>query len=322
LPGAGLPGVLADFGTVLILLAPFKIDELLRRHRWAMVLFALSPVSIMVSGFHGNTDPVMVFFLLAACYMAARHQPILCGLLFALSCQVKIIPVLLFPIFFFFWWNRRASVSFLLATTVVFLTLWSEPLLNFPGLFIRNVISYGSYWGLWGISYWLRLTGSPEFSNVWYENFSLSQKVIVGCLKGLIVAGALVIAWRRRALPARSLIESIAYAWLLFYVFSPGVCAQYMVWLAPFILVLSPKFYGWVTVASSVFLFFFYNTICHGLPWYLGISTNQLNMIWTPWSVWPWAILIAGMVILWHRATRTNPGLRLFSLETLAADAT
>src|ERR1700731_748959 len=314
-----LPGIIADFGVVLLLLSIVKAQPESRRSRWALALFALSPVSIMVSGFHGNTDPVMVFFLVAACYMATRQQPSLCGLFFALSCQVKVVPLLLFPIFFFFWWNRRQIVSFLLPTALVFVALWSEPLLNFPSLFVKNVLSYGSFWGIWGITYWLRLTGLSAFRDVWYEGFSPAQNVVVIVLKAVIVTSILVIAWRRRTLPASCFTESIAYAWLIFFVFSPGVCAQYMVWLAPFILILSPTLYAWLTFGSSLFLFFFYNVTAHGLPWYIAISTNQLNTVWTPWTIWPWAVLVAGLVILWKKAGETNPSLRLFSLEAVTA---
>ena len=65
---------------------------------WAMALFAISPVSLMVAGwFHGNTDPIMVVFILAAALMCLTERPVLCGLFFALSCQVKVVPVLFFP---------------------------------------------------------------------------------------------------------------------------------------------------------------------------------------------------------------------------------
>ena len=54
----------------------------------------------MISGFHGNTDSVMVMFLVIACLMTpARQQPILCGLFLGLSWQVKIVPLLFIPVF-------------------------------------------------------------------------------------------------------------------------------------------------------------------------------------------------------------------------------
>jgi len=97
-----IPGILADFVVLLVLLGlrnkyPQKIPT------WALVLFALSPVSLMVSGFHGNTDSVMVMFLVLAAYMSVRNSPVLAGLFLGLSCQIKIVPLFLVPVFFFFW---------------------------------------------------------------------------------------------------------------------------------------------------------------------------------------------------------------------------
>lgn len=312
-----LPGIIADFVVVLLLLRISKADAGIRLPAWSLILCALSPVSLMVSGFHGNSDSVMVMFFVLTAWMCLKNQPWLGGLFFALTCQIKIIPLLFFPVLFFFWLYRRALWSFLLPFAFASLVLWSEPLLKFPMLFLKNVLSYGSFWGLWGLTYWLRLTGWPAFSTVTFFNFPPAEMIVVTMLKAIIIGAVLLIAWRRRALSGPELLNSLAYAWLIFFVLSPGVCAQYMVWLAPFILLLSPTFYAWLTATSSLFLFFFYNTIAHGLPWYLAISTNELNLVWTPWTIWPWAVLIAGMMIFWNRAVATDPTLRLLSFKTL-----
>jgi hypothetical protein len=34
-----------------------------------------------------------------------------------------------------------------------------------------------------------------------------------------------------------------------------------------------------------------------------------LNDQWLPWSLWPWAILISGAVLLWRNAARATPDL-------------
>ena len=44
----------------------FKRNLQTAAFRWAAVMLAASPVSLMVSGYHGNTDPVMVMFLFLA----------------------------------------------------------------------------------------------------------------------------------------------------------------------------------------------------------------------------------------------------------------
>jgi uncharacterized membrane protein len=299
-----LPGIIADFLVVLVLLRMTKTD--LHIPTWALALFALSPVSLMVSGFHGNTDPVMVMFLVLASLFCLREKSVWCGLFLALSCQIKIIPLLLLPIFFFFWLARRRAVSFSVPFVLVSLVLWAEPLLKFPALFFKNVLSYGSFWGIWGITYWLRLTNLAMFrmETVFYD-ISPMESFVVTVLKLIIIAAVLMIAWRRRNLGERALFDSVAYAWIVFFVFAPGACAQYMVWLAPFVLVLSPVFYGWLAASSSLFLFFFYNVNAGEFPWYSIISDGR-HGDWAPWSLWPWATLLIGLIVFWRRGMAAN----------------
>jgi uncharacterized membrane protein len=284
---------------------------------WALALFALSPVSLMVSGFHGNTDPVMVMFLVLACFMCLRNKPALSGLFLALSCQIKIVPLLFVPIFFFFWYDRGISARFLLPFVLGLLLSWSEALLKFPALFSKNVLSYSGFWGIWGITYWLRLTGLPEFNVVNFFHLPRPERIVIMILKLVIIAAVLMIGWRRRKWSGQRFFDSLAYAWIIFFVFAPSVSAQYLIWLAPFVLVLSPVFYGWLAASSSLFLFFFYNVTAGGLPWYFAMSTDKLNSVWTPWSLWPWATLLVGMIVVWTKAATMDPSLRLFSLRTL-----
>ena len=89
----------------------------------------------------------MVMLLLFSVYFCSRDQALLSGLFFALSVQVKIAPLLFFPILFFFWMQRHLLLRFVVPFTVASAVLWSEPLLKFPLIFARNVISYGSTWG-------------------------------------------------------------------------------------------------------------------------------------------------------------------------------
>jgi hypothetical protein len=316
-----LPGIIADFLVVLVLLRLTKTD--LRIPTWALALFALSPVSLMVSGFHGNTDPVMVMFLMLAAYMCQRDRPLLCAIFFALSCQIKIIPLLLLPILFFFWLSRQAALRFTIPFMLLTVAMWIQPLIRFPMLFLRNVLGYSSYWGVWGITYWIRLTHWGQFYGTGTGHLPLAVAVTTLAFECSIAVAVLLLAWRRRLLDGRGAIDSIAYAWMTFFVFSPGICAQYMVWFAPFALLLSPSLYAWVTATSSLFLFAFYNAIAGGLPWYLAISSNNLEKIdlWAPWSLWPWATLIVGLILLWKKAIITDSSLRLFSLRTLGAQS-
>ena len=314
-----LPGIVADFLVVLVLQriskSHFKISA------WALALFALSPVSLMVSGFHGNTDPVMIFFLVCAVWMCLRDQSALAGLFFALGCQIKIVPLLLLPAFVFYWWSQKRVRGFLITGAITTLALWSEPLLNFPILFAKNVLAYGSYWGFWGITYLFRATGLPEFSRLSFFDLEPAQTIIMTVLKLIVVSAALWIAWQHRRARGRAFVESLAYTWLVFFIFAPGVCPQYLIWFAPFILILSPTFYTAVTIASSAFLFAFYNITGGGLPWKVALAMDDSQQHWTVWSLLPWLVIIVGSIALWRKTDARKLDLRLFKFVKLRAES-
>jgi len=297
-----LPCIIADFLVVLILL---QAGAGRPGTAW-LALFALSPVSFMVSGYHGNIDPVMVLFLVLAAWMCVKNHHLLCGLCLGLACNFKIISLLLTPVFFFYWLHRGKAVRFTAVTILTCLVGWSQPLILYPRVFIRNVFGYSGYWGEWGITYWLRATHSPRFEPVTWLNTTPSQHFVVSLLKILVICGILLLAWRRRAAPDRAIFATIAYAWTIFFIFSPGVGVQYLVWLAPFVLFASPYWYAALTAASTAYLFVFYNVISHGMPWHHGVSTNQLIPLWVAWTNLPWAVLIVGAAVLSWRGIRSR----------------
>jgi len=305
-----LPGIMADFLVVLILLQTSKRE--IRIPTWALALFAVSPVSLMVSGFHGNTDPVMVLFLICAVWMCLRRQSMLAGLFFALSCQIKIVPLLLLPAFVLFWWSQGRSRPFLFTGAITTCVGWAQPLFAFPALFAKNVLAYGSYWGIWGITYLFRATGLPQFSRLSFFDLESGQIVIMTLLKLIIIAATIWMAWHYRDCRGQQFVESLAYTWLVFFIFAPGVCPQYLIWLAPFILILSPTFYAALLAASSVSLFAFYNITSGGLPWRVALAMDDSKQHWTAWSLLPWLCLIVGSLALWRRAHARKLDLSLF----------
>jgi hypothetical protein len=212
-----LPGIVADFVTLLVLFRASKSEGTIHLSTWVLALFALSPVSVMITGFHGNTDSVMVMFLVLASWMCCNDRPLLCGLFFALSCQIKVISVLFFPILFFFWQARRVSLAFVLAFASTWLALLFDGL-KFPILLFRNVFSYGGYWGSWGITYLLRLTRWGPFNGTGAFHLPFAASVVALLLKATIIVAVLVIAWRRRHLRGPAVMESIGYGWIIFFI--------------------------------------------------------------------------------------------------------
>src|SRR5207248_9754519 len=139
-----LPSIAEDFSAVRGLLR-------IRPRRgmppiWSLVLFAVSPVAFMVSGFHGNVDPIMVCVLLVAAYFCVEEHAVLSAMFLGLACGIKIIPLFLTPVFFFFWMHRgrKQVLQFGASFALSCLAVWSTALLGSSNCFRKNVLGYSS----------------------------------------------------------------------------------------------------------------------------------------------------------------------------------
>ena len=275
---------------------------------WALCLLALSPVSLMISGFHGNIDGVMIGFLVLATLASIGNRPILSAVLFALACNVKIVPLCLAPVFFFFWLPRGKAWRFTVVTMgLLFLGfLWG--LINCPAEFVRNVFGYASYWGNWGLTLALRLTGWAPVQELDFLKQTGTEIAIMQALKFVIVAGIAAIGWLRRNQPAPALMATLAMAWLCFSTLAPGVGTQYFVWLAPFLAIAYPRAYALHLTAASIFLFAFYSTVTEDpFPWKTAIPRIYEHHAWALTGGLCWlasaVIFIAVLRRRFHAAT-------------------
>ena len=110
-------------------------------------------------------------------------------------------------------------------------------------------------------------------------------------LKVLIVAAMLALALRHRSAGASSLWRRGALTWIAFFALAPGIGAQYLVWLAPFVLLTSPTAYVALTAASTVGLLAFYGATSDW-DFYFADSTVLVDQEWLPWMVLPWLAVV------------------------------
>lgn len=289
-----LLGILADAAVVLALILTRRKE--LSVPGWGLLLLAGNPVSIMISGFHGNTDPMMTMLLFFAGLTMVWGRPALCGLFLALACQIKIVPLLFVPVFLLHWRTHNRSWPFAINFLAAWLIISAEALVRVPAAFVRHVLSYGGFWGTWGFTSLFRLSGLPQFAKVNYFGLTPIQIGIATGLKAFVVVCCLTLAWRRRNLGARAALETIALSFLVLFVFSPAVAPQYLSWLLPFLLLRSAREFAAATISSSLFLFAFYTATSGGFPWYFSNATAALNRFTTLIALLPW-ITFVGLLI-------------------------
>lgn len=194
---------LADAGTLALLWSMF-------RGHAELLIIALSPVSILISGFHGNTDPIMMFFLVAAVFFAERGHATRAGCAFGLACSVKLIPLIFAPAILLCLPGLRPRLKWLAASLALWIALSLPYLAQEPMLILRSMLGYGGATGLWGFS----LVTSTTFDSAW--------KWIA-----LLAASCLPLMTKRR------LFEQCGFIAFLFLFLSPGFGLQYLAWTVP-----------------------------------------------------------------------------------------
>jgi Gpi18-like mannosyltransferase len=175
-----LPSIVADFGSVFLVWGLSRRYYVDRRALFATVIFALSPVLLLVSGFHGNTDPVFMFLLLATVYVVGvKNEYALGGVLFGLSLSIKIVPVLMVPAFFF-WLRSRGELGRFFGSAFAVVALgYSYHLIHvYKGIF-GNILSYGGIKNIWGFGKII-----PGYETVGRVSSSLLLRVVSGSCFG------------------------------------------------------------------------------------------------------------------------------------------
>jgi uncharacterized membrane protein len=235
-------------------------------------------------------------FLFFAALGVLKEQPIWCGVMFAAACNVKIIPLMVAPIFILYWMGRgwRSSIRFLASSGTLMLAGASWGLINCPAAFLRNVFGYVSFWGGWGVTYWLRQTGIKDFQVMDFEEQSPLQNHVALVLKVILLAGLLTLAWRRRKLGGLDFFVTLGAAFAWIFVVMPGAGPQYMVWFAPFILLLSPRWWLAITACATVYMTRFYHSAAHyHFPWDMAFPQMAQVPYWAPWTNLAWGAFIA-----------------------------
>ena len=262
-----LPGILADAGTLWLVwrLLGERIQE--RTYRWALLLLALAPPLLLVSGFHGNTDGVMVFFLVLSVYLTTRARDAAAGAAFGAATCFKVVPVIALPVFLLCRPSYRRLLAFGAAAGAVVVMGWTPFIFQDPGPILVRVFGYRSLFGHWGLTYLaVRLA---QASPAWQPIVTALEAYGTYLQLGAIVALSL---WMNRGRRRPELFAQVGLVLLLFLSVSSGFSVQYLAWPAPFVVWLGALPALLYFAASGVFLFLVYDLWSHGFPWYLADS--------------------------------------------------
>jgi 4-amino-4-deoxy-L-arabinose transferase-like glycosyltransferase len=251
---------LADVGSALLVFEILRRRRSLREATWAAALVAVSPVLFIISGFHGNTDPIFVLFTLLALHLLAdRGKPLPAGLSMGVAIGIKIVPVVAVPalLVLALLQGRRSLLRFGAGFTAAVAISWLPALIAHAQPVREHVLGYAgsgiSQWGLIQIGHWFDDPG-------WADFLTGAGRFPVVLLCALAPAA---LVWRRPAMAA----EAVGLSLVSFLFLSPAFGCQYLVWAMAATYLLN---FGWATVynlGAGLVLFKIYTRWAHGFPW-------------------------------------------------------
>lgn len=279
---------LADVATAVL------VFELLRKRRslgeatFAGVVVATSPILLIISGFHGNTDPVFTMLVFLSVYLLAdREAPLLSGAALALAIGVKIVPVIVIPCLLVYALHRgRSALSRLVGSFFAVSALfWAPALLEQWGQVLRNVIGYAGLnaheWGLDELGHLSANTASVG----WFEG---PGRMLVVAICAVVPA---ILVWHR----PDYLIQGVAFALAGFLAMTPTFGTQYLVWGAAAAVLLTPRIGLAFNLLAGALLAKVYTRWSNGLPWNHAHSTaftpHERAFALVVWAVLVWALL-------------------------------
>ena len=260
-----------DLATTFVLLL------ILGECRWRFVAAAvywLSPISVIFSAYHGNSDSAVAFFLILCVWLLSQDKLLAAAITLGVSLWIKLPVIAAVPalVFFIRRWPRR--LQFLAVAGLVGIATYIPALALDPAIIWKNVFGYRA--PLLGTSAGVASWGPVLiFSILSVESWSEAVRAAVTSLvtNGWIIALGIIVvfAWIRRSLrQVAEVCATIAVGYVVLLALSFGFAFQYFAWSLPFWFFLPRWFFIAAIVLVSTYVYGLYAYLC-GNPWLLGL---------------------------------------------------
>jgi hypothetical protein len=307
--------VVADFFCAWVVFEVLRRRQPLWQATAAGALVGASPVLYVISGYHGNHDPEIMFLaILSGFLLVDKRFAVLAGVSLAAAVSLKLPVAAAVPVVFAaaLALGRRTLLRFTAGFAAVMAVLWLPPLVEQGKPFVKNVLLYSgnSFPRQWGPVAFAHVLHAPQrLIDLYISPGRLLLLVLCAA------AGAFV-AWRRPDL----VVAAIGLTMAAFLLLSPGYAPQYMVWPVAAIYALSFWPATAYNLGAGAFLVALYTAWSGGLPWN---STHTVDLThrqqWEAaviWGVLAWVVVdgtrkllrdTGGLSWPWRPAPNTVP---------------
>ena len=296
-----LPAVLADVLISMVIYKSFRRwgkSETTSLY-WAL-LYALNPISVLVSAYHGQFDAVPVLLLLLSWYSYRFGRRIIRSAVFlGFAILIKTWPIVFLPITFIRLPNYRQRFGYAILTLsipILFSTAYVVWFSTNPVPMLRRTLTHAGVPGYWGLSSLIYLPGSLLFNPDRVLQIILPLQRVL-----LLIVGLLALWWTRRQDALNALLTII----LIVFSIMLGMGLQWLLWPIAFaVLASEDRWLKWYSITGTLMMLVHLYGL-HLYPW-----LNQLLEPQTATTILRLASLPVWVtVLLWtlSRLRRTAP---------------
>ena len=234
-------------------------------------VFCWSPVAILVSGYHCNTDNIYAALCLLSVFLmgidrpdsatSARGRFLLAGLALGAAINVKLIPVLLIPPLLLSCPDWRSASRFAAGLAIAALP-YLLPVLLAGEDFYRNVLAYRSQTNRWGLVFLLVEAQREQALRGWAE---WVQPLYLRYAPWVIILLVIALGALNRRWPAWNRATLCALCLAIFLILAPGFGAQYLVILLPLLFIADFRFAVGYSLLAGTFMLLVYASF--GATW-------------------------------------------------------
>ena len=247
--------IAADVGICLLILLLIKGNNNHRAFEGAL-RYAVNPIAVFVSAYHGQFDSVVLLFILLA-VSAVSYSAWKTGIWMGLAILTKSWPVLALPSILISFHSMRKKILILFLVVLISsigVGLYALVFKSDVTLILSIALSYNRGVGVWGYTYFLHLVSILKQE----LEFIFSWTIKNGRFLTLI---GLVFVWFWRArheTPSAGILTILVSFLALTHAFA----IQYLVWLIPFAIIDHKK--NWLniyTVTAYIYMVLVYFTL-------------------------------------------------------------
>jgi len=258
-----LPAVIAD------LLITAVIYEVFRRWHeteeaavyWAL-LYALNPISVLVTAYHGQFDSIPVLLLLLSWFVwhFGRHIT-RSAVLLGFSILYKTWPIIFLPVIFIRLPDNRRRLTYSLISIgipVVFTAAYVLIMASNPLPMLRRALTHSGVPGYWGLSALIYVPGG-----IWFDSEAVVAAILPFQRVILILAGIFALWWTRH----QNALDALLTVLLTIFSVTIGMGIQWLLWPVAFAVVArDQRWLKWYTLMGTLMMFVHLYGL-HLYPW-------------------------------------------------------